>query len=94
MTVARNFTQEKRHKAKISALKYSGVNDNEHLANVVITASEDKTVKLWDRRYGNVVSEMNYQNFPFYSLDVNKNMICVGTNSEIIFWDLRKLKVI
>jgi WD40 repeat protein len=36
---------------------------------------------------------MSYQNCPFYSLDVNKNMICAGTNSEIIFWDLRKLKV-
>ncbi len=48
------------HKAKISALKYTGINDNESLANVIITASEDKTVKLWDRRHGNVVSELNY----------------------------------
>jgi WD40 repeat protein len=80
------------HKAKISALKYTGINDNENLANVIITASEDRTVKLWDRRYGNVVSELNYQNSPFFSLDVNKNVIAAGTNSEIVFWDLRKLK--
>ena len=80
------------HKAKISALKYTGINDNENLANVIITASEDRTVKLWDRRYGNVVSELNYQNSPFFSLDVNKNFIAAGTNSEIVFCDLRKLK--
>lgn len=48
------------HKAKISALKYTGINDNDSLANVIITASEDKTVKLWDRRFGNVVSLLNY----------------------------------
>ena len=80
------------HKAKISALKYTGINDNENLANVIITASEDRKVKLWDRRYGNVVSELNYQNSPFFSLDVNKNVIAAGPNSEIVFWDLRKLK--
>jgi len=58
-----------------------------------MTASEDQTVKLWDRRYGNVVGELSYQNKPFYSLDTNKSLLCAGTNSEIVFWDLRKMKI-
>lgn len=93
MSISQTFNQEKRHKAKINVLKYSKVHDNEKLSNILFTAAEDKMVKLWDRRTGNIVSELGYQNSPFYSLDVNQNTITAGTNSEIIFWDLRKLKV-
>ena len=60
MKVSGSFEEAKSHKAKISAIKYTGIIDNENLANVVLTASEDKTIKLWDRRYGHVVGELSY----------------------------------
>ena len=93
MKVAATFEEAKSHKAKISAIKYSGIQDNENLVNVMLSASEDRTVKLWDRRYGNVVAELSYQNMPFFSIDTNKSLICAGTNSEVVFWDLRKMKM-
>ena len=94
MKVSTTFEEAKSHRAKISSIKYAGIEDNEQFTNIVLTASEDKTIKLWDRRYGKVVAELNYQNQPFYSLDTNKSMICAGTNSEMIFWDLKKMKMI
>jgi len=62
MKIIGTFEEAKGHKAKINALKYSGITDNENLANVLLTASEDRTVKLWDRRYGNSVGELSYNN--------------------------------
>ena len=35
---------------------------------------------------------MKYGNMPFYSVDTNNQIIVAGTNEDIIFWDIRKLK--
>jgi len=86
-------TFQQGHTDKVNALRYAGVSDNEHLAHAVITASSDKTVKLWDRRTGTPVADLKHQNQPFYSVDTNKQLICAGGHSEVVFWDLRKLKV-
>ncbi len=63
---------------------------------MIISASEDRTVRLWDRRVGGgSVSQLSYSGKPFYSVDTDSlAVVCAGTNSEVVFWDLRKLKVL
>lgn len=80
------------HKKKIHGLKYTNMSDNEYLQHVILSASEDGSVKVWDRRNGQKVSELKSNNSPFYSVDTNKSMICAGTSKDVIFWDLRKMK--
>ena len=58
----------------------------------VLTCSEDKTVKLWDRRSGDLATQTTHGNLPFYSVDCNGQVIVAGTSRDIIFWDVRKLK--
>jgi len=94
MTLSNSFEVSQLHKSKVNAMKYAGVADNEHLSQVMLTASEDRTVKLWDRRNGSVIHELKYNNLPFFSVDTNKQTICAGTNSEVVFWDLRKMRVL
>jgi len=53
-------TFQQGHTDKINALRYAGVGDNEQLAHVVLSASQDKTVKLWDRRTGTPVAELKH----------------------------------
>ena len=36
---------------------------------------------------------MQYGNMPFYSVDSNGQIIVAGTNQDLVFWDIRKLKV-
>ena len=58
----------------------------------MLSGSEDKIIKIWDRNTGKVVGKMQYGNMPFYSIDTNQQIICAGTNEDIIFWDVRNLK--
>jgi hypothetical protein len=38
---------------------------------MVISASEDKLIKLWDKTSGEKVAQTQYGNLPFYSVDTN-----------------------
>ncbi|CDW76576.1 wd repeat-containing protein 89-like [Stylonychia lemnae] len=87
-----SFQKEAFHTDKINALKFSNDHTNQHLQHVIESASQDGTVKIWDRRSGEAVSTLRHQNSPFYSVDTNKSIICAGTNSELVFWDIRKMK--
>ena len=49
-------------------------------------------MKVWDRRNGESVGDLKFNNKPIYSVDCDKNIVCGGSNSEVIFWDLRKMK--
>ena len=81
------------HTKKISAVKYSNIADS-NLQHVIMTASEDGTVKLWDRRNGDCVRTLSQTKGPFFSLDHNKHTICAGAFETIYFWDLRKMKLL
>ena len=59
----------------------------------IISASEDKTIKIWDRNQGSVVNTIKHRGQPFYSIATNTNVIVAGTNEDIIFWDVRNTKV-
>lgn len=87
-----SFKKEHFHTKQIHSLKYSNDESNEYLQHVVLSASSDGTVKLWDRRNGEAVGVLKHQNCPFYSVDTNKQIISAGTNSELVFWDIRKMK--
>lgn len=76
----------------IHSIKYTNDHNNENLQHALISASQDGTVKIWDRRSGQVVSTLRHNNSPFYSVDTNKQLISAGTNSELVFWDMRKIK--
>jgi WD40 repeat protein len=64
------------------------------MQHAIFSASEDGCVKIWDRRNGLLVNNLNFRegNAPFYSVATNKNIICAGSDKEIVFWDLRNLK--
>jgi WD40 repeat protein len=89
-----SFKESDFHTKKVHALKYSNIKDNEHLSHVLYSASEDGCVKIWDRRNGEVVNTLKHNNSPFYSLDTNQNIVCTGAKDELVFWDLRKMKIL
>lgn len=81
------------HNGPIHKLK-----SNPNNSNILISCSEDSTVKLWDSRieFKPIHILNNSRNLPFYSLDVNHGLIASGsqlkgTDSELILWDERKL---
>ena len=61
------------HKGKIECVKYSQVSekDTANMMNAVLTASEDRTVKIWDRQSGKKACQVQYRNQPFYSVETN-----------------------
>jgi WD40 repeat protein len=67
------------HREKISSVKYAGaVEGSSEIQALVMSASEDGSVKLWDRRTYGSVGKLEYQKKPFFSLDTNKNLIAAG----------------
>lgn len=80
------------HSDKIHALAYSNDSSSEHLQHLVISASADRSVKLWDRRSAECVSSLSHQNSSFFSVATNTQVIAAGTNSAVVFWDIRKMK--
>ena len=59
---------------------------------ITCAGNGDKTVKLWDRRSGDLAMQTSYGNLPFFSVDSNAQVIVAGTSRDILFWDVRKLK--
>eukprot|EP00347_Sterkiella_histriomuscorum_P016228 403353998 len=86
------FMREHFHTDKIHAIKFTNDFSNDSLQHCILSASQDGTVKIWDRRNGEAVSTLKHNNRPFYQVDTNKTLICAGTNSELVFWDMRKMK--
>ena len=62
-------------------------------ASLMITASQDGTVKLWDKRVESPVSKLEYMRKPFFSVATNKQLLAAGQDSEIVMWDLRRMKI-
>ena len=64
--VVQGFDMQGGHQQKIECICYSSMinadNNNAILLNAVLTASEDKSVKIWDRTSGKVQMKMNYKN--------------------------------
>jgi len=60
----------------------------------ILTASEDKVIKVWDKSTGSVSMQIrSLNNQPFYSVDTNGGIIVGGTNEDILFYDVRNTKV-
>ena len=87
------------HTKPITALhcptKFAG--NDESLMHVFMTASEDGLVKIWDRRQNESVASVassagGFGKAPIYSVATNSNLICAGTNEDIIWWDINKLQ--
>jgi len=88
-----SFNKDQSHSDKVNDLVYLNDNQNEQLQHVLISASQDGTVKLWDRRNCESVGQLVYQERkPFFSVATNKLVITAGSNQDIVFWDVRKLK--
>ena len=85
------------HTNKIETIVYSSLvnkdNANAFMPAAVLSASEDRTLKIWDRTSGECAITMRYKNQPIYSVDTNKNIIVAGTSEDIVFWDVRNTKV-
>lgn len=58
-----------------------------------LTAADDRLVKIWDARTGKKEAHLQYGNLPFYSVDTNGQVIAAGADRDVIFWDIRKMKV-
>ena len=61
---------------------------------MILTSSEDGTLKLWDRRNGDCVKSLSPNGKPLFSVDTNQKLICAGSTEDVFFWDLRKLKIV
>ena len=59
---------------------------------MLISASSDGAVKLWDRRNGGSVGQLTHQSMPFFSVATNKQVISGGSYADVVFWDVRKMK--
>lgn len=56
-----------------------------------MTASEDGTVKIWDRRSNQAVAHVNSYGggrAPIHSVCTSKDLIVAGTNEDLLVWDV------
>jgi WD40 repeat protein len=64
--VVQGFSKEVGHTGKIESILYSKMIDRESGSplnpSCVLTASEDKSIKIWDRQSGKVSMKMSYMN--------------------------------
>lgn len=63
---------------------------------MLVSGSDDSTIKIWDTRKRNVVSTMNnnYQVTAVTFNDTSEQVITGGIDNEIKVWDLRKNEII
>lgn len=93
------FPSKDFHKSKIECLRYKDLNEglngdtSGQKPSTLLTASEDRLVKVWDCRAGTKVAHFQYGNLPFFSVDTNGQIVAAGTNEDLVFWDIRKVKV-
>lgn len=70
-----SFDDKTKHRGKIESLCYSGMRGEygnpESCQSTILSASEDKFVKLWDRNSGQCVAKLQSGGLPFYSVDTN-----------------------
>ena len=85
------------HTQKIEMIKYSQLINRDTgaamMASSVLTVSEDKTLKVWDRQSGKLAFQMKHRGQPFFSVETNGSVIVAGTNEDVVFWDVRNTKV-
>ena len=64
--VVQAFPSNQWHQDKIEAIVYSSLMDRDNnksvLTNAVLTASEDRTLRIWDRASGKVEMNLRYKN--------------------------------
>ena len=62
------------------------------MAHVFMTSSEDGLVKIWDRRSNSTVAQVSSPTCaPMHSVSAKKSLIAVGTNEDILIWDIHAL---
>jgi len=68
-----SFEEKDQHRAKIECIRYAQVKDRDsgNMMSTVLTASEDRFVKIWDRNSGKKACHLMYKNHPFFSVDTN-----------------------
>ncbi|ETO35141.1 hypothetical protein RFI_01935 [Reticulomyxa filosa] len=83
----------------VSSVKY-GPNE---LANTILSGSSDKSIRLWDIRFGQQIQVFNGHTNQVFSVEYspfviknnigNSNVICSGSSDNTIrFWDTRSNK--
>ena len=67
--------------------------------SVMITGSNDFTLRLWDRNTGKQIHKFlsTYllilePGAQFNCLDLSEHILCAAHTSKLVFWDLRKMK--
>ena len=69
------FPEKDFHKSKIECLRYLDVRkeyDNPgSMQNTLLSASDDKLIKIWDRASGQQAATIRHRGQPFYSVDSN-----------------------
>ena len=76
------------HDDKVWCVKFHG--------DVLISSSDDKTVKLWDRKDGKLLHTLRHDD-RCYNFDVRDNLLVVGARFCVYIWSLndrRQLKKI
>ena len=93
------FDISKSHKGKIEDLKFCSFKQQSDGVlgglnpQCLISASDDRLLKLWDPNSGKQITSVQYENHPFYSIDCNEQIIVAGTNEDLVFWDVRNLQI-
>lgn len=75
------------HQNRISHLETSNYDDN-----IILTSSEDQTVKIWDMRHNNDKPVLQYamdDEVQCASIGFGGNLLAVGAGSTIFFYDVR-----
>ena len=100
--------KERPHNDRIEGLVYSSLINRDtgqaafpSAQKCVLSCSEDKTVKIWDRNQGTAVQSLRHRGHEFHSVDTNTNIIVAGTSGDsrndipegdVVFWDVRNTK--
>lgn len=63
---------------------------------MLVSGSDDSTIKIWDTRKRNVVSSMNnnYQVTAVTFNDTSEQVISGGIDNDVKVWDLRKNEIV
>ncbi|XP_077285600.1 U5 small nuclear ribonucleoprotein 40 kDa protein [Arctopsyche grandis] len=74
----------------------NSIHGNRRGPQMLVSGSDDSTVKIWDTRKRNVVSTMNsnYQVTAVTFNDTSEQVITGGIDNDIKVWDLRKNEII